>query len=206
MRLILMLLIAFNVLSLTQLADPREKGFTPLTKGDKLDQFELVGLDEGAVSLKDGEIRLAGKNHGYVATRDSYQNYVLQFEWLYEKFHARPDDGNSGLLVHIQGPGKVWPTSIEVQLWYKDFGSFFTLGGGKFNPKTDDRAARNKVLHPPEKWNLQQVICKDGTITARVNGMEYASGIGAIPDSGKIGWMFEGSPIRFRNLRIKKLD
>jgi hypothetical protein len=125
---------------------------------------------------------------------------------MYEKFHATPSDGNSGLLVHIQGPGKVWPRSIEVQIWYKDYGSFFTLGGGKFNPKKDDRVARDKVLNPPEKWNLQEVLCKDGTITLKVNGVEYASGVGADPDRGQIGWMFEGSPIRFRNLKIKKLD
>jgi hypothetical protein len=180
--------------------------FTALMKGNDLDQFEIVGIDPGAATIKDGELRLTGKNHGYVATRDSYKNYILQFEWLYEKYHAKAADGNSGLLVHIQGPPKVWPQSIEVQIWYKDFGSFFTLGGGKFNPRKDDRAARDKVLNPPEKWNLQEVICKDGTITAKVNGVEYASGVGANPDRGQIGWMYEGSPIRFRNMRIKSLD
>src|SRR5437867_2149041 len=98
----------------------QDNAFTPLLKGDDLDQFEIVGLKKDAVTIKDGEIRLTGKDHGYVATKDSYHNYILQFEWMYEKFHAKPTDGNSGLLVHIQGPGKVWPKSIEVQIWYKD--------------------------------------------------------------------------------------
>jgi hypothetical protein len=183
----------------------QEDGFTPLISRNAADQFEVVGLDKGALSINDGEMRLTGKHHGYVATKDSYKNYVLQFEWMYEKFHAKPEHGNSGLLVHIQGPGKIWPKSIEVQIWYKDFGSFFTHDGGKFNPKKDDRPARDKVLNPPEKWNKQEVICKDGTITLKVNGVEYASGVGATPKQGQIGWMFEGSPIRFRNLKIKQI-
>lgn len=207
MRGMRMLLLACSLACLlNRTASAQDEGFTPLMKGNALDQFEIVGLDKGAVTIQDGEIRLKGKNHGYVATKKSYHNYILQFEWMYEKFHAKPSDGNSGLLVHIQGPGKVWPQSIEVQIWYKDFGSFFTLGGGKFKPKKDDRQARDKVLNPPEKWNLQEVVCKDGTITAKVNGVEYASGVAANPDRGQIGWMFEGSPIRFRNLKIKDLS
>ena len=155
--------------------------------------------------IKDGEIRLTGKAQGYVATKDSYQNYILQFEWMYEKHSGKPSDGNSGLLVHVQGPPKVWPKSIEAQIWYKEFGSFFTLDGGKFNPKKDDPDTRNKALKTLGEWNKQEVTCQDGKITLKVNGVEYASGIGAIPDQGKIAWMFEGAPIRYRSLKIKKL-
>jgi hypothetical protein len=183
-----------------------DEGFTPLLKGSDLAQFEVVGLDPAAVTLKDGEVRLAGKPEGYFATRDGYKNYVLRFDWMYENYHAKPSDGNSGLMLHIHGAPKVWSQSLEVQIWYKDFGSFYTHSGAKFNPKTDDRAARDKVLKPPGEWNHQEVICKDGSVRVSVNGIEYAAGIGANPDHGKIGWMAEGSPIRFRNLRIKQLD
>jgi hypothetical protein len=183
----------------------KDDGFMPLLKGDDLSQFEIVGLDKDAVADKEGEIRLTGKRHGYVGTKESFQNYVLQFEWLIEKFHAQPADANSGLLVHIQPPAKVWPKAIEVQIWYKDFGSFYSHSGATFKPQQDDRRARDKVLNPPEQWNRQEVICQDGAITLKVNGVDYASGVAAAPDRGAIGWMFEGSPIRFRNLRIKKL-
>ena len=183
----------------------KDDGLAPLLNGDDLSQFEIVGLDKDAVAVKDGEIRLTGKQHGYISTKDSFQNYILQFEWMIEKFHAQPTDANSGLIVHIQPPAKVWPKSIEVQIWYKDYGSFFPHSGATFKPTHDDRPARDKVLNPPEQWNLQEVICRDGAITLKVNAVEYASGVGAAPDRGAIGWMFEGSPIRFRNLKIKKL-
>ena len=185
----------------------KEDEFVSLVKGDDPAQFEIVGLEKSELTLKDGEVRLQGDNkkNGYFATKDSYHNYALQFEWMYEKHHGKPSDGNSGLMVHIQGPGKVWPKCVEVQIWYKDFGSFFTLDGGKFNPQRDDRQARDKALKPPGEWNRQEVNCNNGTITLKVNGKEYATGIHAMPDQGQIGWMFEGSPIRFRNLKIKML-
>jgi hypothetical protein len=183
----------------------KDDGFMPLLTGNDLSQFEIVGLDKDAVAVKDDEIRLTGKQQGYISTKDSFQNYVLQFEWMIEKFHAQATDANSGLIVHIQPPNKVWPKAIEVQIWYKDYGSFYSHSGATFKPRHDDRPARDKFLNPPEQWNLQEVICQNGAITLKVNGVEYASGVGASPDRGAIGWMFEGSPIRFRNLRIKKL-
>jgi hypothetical protein len=192
-----------NVRLVTDLG--KDDGFAPLLNGDDLSQFEIVGLDKDAVAVKDGEIRFTGKQNGYIRTKESFQNYILQFEWLIEKFHAQPADANCGLLVHIQPPAKVWPMAIEVQIWYKDDGSLYSHNGATFKPQHDDRLARDKVLNPPEQWNLQELICRDGAITLKVNGVEYASGIGAAPDHGAIGWMFEGSPIRFRNLKIKKL-
>ena len=179
--------------------------FVSLIDGDDPAQFEIMNLDKNEFTLKDGEIRLKGENNknGYFATKERFKNYVLQFEWMHEKHHGKPSDGNSGLMVHIQGPSKVWPKCVEVQIWYKDFGSFFTLGGGKFNPQRDDRQVRDKALKPLGEWNLQEVICNNGAITLKVNGKEYAQGINAMPDEGQIGWMFEGTPIRFRNLKIK---
>jgi hypothetical protein len=198
-------LVVYVVLCLRSL-NAADRDFAPLLAGDDPDQLMVVGLKKDAVTIRDGEIRLGGPDHGYVATGESYRNYVLQFDWMYEPHHAQPADGNSGLLVHIQGPPKVWPRSLEVQVWYKDFGSFYTLGGGRFNPQKDDWAARDKVIQPPGTWNSQEVICSGGTITVKLNGIEYASGLGAEPSEGQIGWMFEGSPIRFRNVRIKKSE
>ena len=68
------------------------------------------------MSIHDGEVRVSGKPDGYFATRDSYRNYVLRFEWMYERPSGLSSDasfrGNSGLLIHIAGPHKVWPVCI----------------------------------------------------------------------------------------------
>jgi len=186
--------------------DTKDDGFVPLIRGTDLAQFDIVGLERTSISLTDGELRVAGKSQGYFATKQSYKNYRLQFDWRYELHGGKATDGNSGLLVHIVGPDQVWPKGIEVQIWYKDFGSFFTFQGAKFRPVKDDRAARDRVLKPLGEWNRQEVECRDGRITLRVNGVEYAAGEAADPAAGRIGWMAEGSAIAFRNLQIKTLD
>src|SRR5438874_5504079 len=87
-------------------AAPRD--FVPLVQGDDPRQFVLVGIGPEAMQVANGEIRLAGRPTGYFATRRSYQDYVLRFEWMYERPAGLASDaqfdGNSGLLVHIAGP------------------------------------------------------------------------------------------------------
>ncbi len=86
----------------------------------------------------------------------------------------------------------------------RDAGNIFALGG-KFQGKKD-ADAQKKAIKPVGQWNQEEVTCRDGTIVCKINGIEVARGTGAQPDQGQIGWQSEGSPIRFRNLRIKTLD
>jgi Domain of Unknown Function (DUF1080) len=189
---------------------PRDdEGFQPLVRGDDPKQFELVGIGPETIKIADGEIRVTGQPNGYFATKDSFRNYVLRFEWKYD----RPDnlksdadfDGNSGLLIHIAGPHKVWPDCIEVQLANPDAGHIFKVGKAEFQG-TKDAAAQKRAIKPVGQWNEEEVICKDGSVVCKINGVEVARGDGAKPDHGQIAWQSEGRPIRFRNLRIKPLD
>ena len=185
-----------------------EPGFVPLLKGGDVDSFQLVAIGPDTMTIQNGEIRISGKPNGYFATKQSYQNYVLKFDWMYE----RPEglelgskfDGNSGLLLHIAKPHKVWPRSIEVQLANSDAGNIFAITG-KFRGQKDP-AAQKKAIKAVGEWNEEEVICKDGSIVCKINGIEVARGTGAEPDRGQIGWQSEGRPIRFRNLRIKPFD
>jgi hypothetical protein len=186
-----------------------DDGFRPLVRGDDPAQFEIVGLERDQIAIAAGEIRLSGKAKGYLATKESYKNYALAFEWQYDvPENKRPTTLNSGLLLHAQAaethnPGSRWPRGIEVQLWYKNYNSFYTLSGAQFAPKADDLLARDKALRQPGEWNRQEIFCRDGEITASLNGTAYASGARSQPDSGRIGLMYEGSSIRFRGLKIK---
>jgi len=120
-----------------------DEGFTPLLKGDDLTTFQLVGIGPDTMQIKDGVIRLTGKPNGYFATKEDCKSYVVKFDWMYE----RPEglgpgarfNGNSGLLVHIVEPHKVWPRSIEVQLANSDAGNNFAIEG-KFQGKKDPAA------------------------------------------------------------------
>ena len=202
------------LLLLTVLAVPArgaDDDFVSLIKGTDLAQFELLGLDKDSMKIRDGEVWLDGKHKGYFDTKASYKNYVLEFEWMFERPEKYKDgdrfDGNSGVLLHIQGKHQVWPKGIEIQVWHKhQYGDFYTHGGAKFSPKKDEHARLEKVLKPVGQWNRHEITCRDGTITLKVNGTEIAHGVKADPDQGAIGWMNEDRPVRFRNLKIKKLD
>ncbi|MBX6316197.1 MAG: DUF1080 domain-containing protein [Isosphaeraceae bacterium] len=183
--------------------------FQPLIRGDDPNQFQLVQIGPETITIKDGVIRLSGKPNGYFATKDSYKNYVLQFEWMYERPEGLESDeafrGNSGLLVHIQPPHKVWPKSIELQLMNRQVGRNIPIGGAKLVGKWDQEAYK-RAIKPVGEWNREEVTSKDGTLTCTLNGVEVTRGTGAEPSEGQIGWQSEGAPIRFRNLRIKVLD
>jgi hypothetical protein len=202
--------LAATVLSLLAVLGPAAaQDFMPLVRGDDPRSFELVVIGPETLKIADGEIQVSGKPNGYFATKDSYKNYALKFEWMYERPSDLDSDakfrGNSGLLIHIQEPHKVWPKCIEVQLMNANAGAILPLHGTKCKT-TIDKAAQKQAIKPVGQCNQEEVTCKDGSITCKINGVEVSSGTGATIDSGPIGWQSEGAPIRFRNVMIKKLD
>ncbi len=180
-----------------------------LPQGDDPKQFVLVGIGPESVTIKDGEIRVSGKPDGYFATRESYKNYTLRFEWMYERPDGLTDDakfrGNSGLLLHIAEPHKIWPKCIESQLMNADAGNLFGVSGATFRG-SKNAEAQKKAIKPIGEWNLQEVTCKDGSIVCTINGVEVSRGDGAAPDSGPFALQSEGAPIRFRKISIQTLD
>ena len=193
------------VASAISLESARAEEFKPLVSGDDSGQFTLIEIGPRSIAVKDGEVRLTGAPNGYFATKGSFKNYVLRFEWVYERPEGLESDakfnGNSGLLLHIKSH-KIWPESIEVQLMNADAGNTFGIPPARFRGKTDG-AAQKKAIKPVGQWNAVEVTCQDGSIVVTLNGVEVARGSGAAPDHGPIGWQSEGAPIRFRKIMIK---
>jgi hypothetical protein len=190
-----------------------EEGFKELFNGKSMDGFKFNIFGDGQpnpFSVKDGAIHVVGKPAGYFYTDKSYKNYVLRFDWKFL------EDGNSGLLVHIQGHGKSWPKSVEVQGQQSDHARIFGLNA-KFDGLTttgdkDKKAAGKKVVQDAQKkaikkgdWNTTEVTCKDGEITSKINGILIDTGKGELKE-GAIGWQSEGKPLLFKNIKIKVLD
>lgn len=183
--------------------DKDEKGFKQLFNGKNLDGWEIVLANKKAdpdkvFAVKDGVIVVSGNPAGYFATKDSYKNYTLKYDWKFSK------PGNSGLLVHIQPPHKVWPKSVEVQGQLQDHGHIFAIGGakGKF---TVNKAAQKKAIKGAGEWNTTTVVSKDGELTAYVNGVEVSTGKGSLTE-GPFGLQSEGTELYFKNIRIKPMD
>src|SRR5262245_12317087 len=146
--------------------------FEPLVSGTEASQFELVGIGPDAIRVTDGEVRVSGKPEGYFATKKEYKNYVLKFEWRYERPESLKSDSeflsNSGLLLHVQGELKVWPKSIEFQLANHEVGQIYPIDGAKFDGKWDAEAA-HKATKPVGEWNREEVTSRDGELTCTLN-------------------------------------
>jgi len=192
-----------------------EKGFTELFDGKTLKGWKVVLQGKEAergktIVVEEGIIVVSGQPNGYIETEKSYRNYVVKYDWRYKRPAKLEDDekfnGNSGLLVHIQGlpPKGTWPKCVEVQGMNKEHGKIFAIGGatGKF---TFDAAALTKARNKVGEWNTTEVLCKDGEITSKVNGAQVATGKGELA-SGPFGLQSEGAEIHFKNIRIKVLD
>ena len=58
---------------------------------------------------------------------------------------------------------------------------------------------------PAGEWNHYRVTCNDGVITLAVNGKVVSGGSACSPRKGYICLESEGSPVEFRDIRIKEL-
>jgi hypothetical protein len=186
-----------------------EEGFTPLLNGKDLTGWKTFlpkDADPKATwSVKDGVIHCTGKPNGYFYSDKSFKNYVIRYDWRYPAEQPEKTTLNSGLLVHIQEPHKVWPKCIEAQGAYANHGKIYFVSGAKKINETEDTAARKKALKPKEEWQTTEVTCgADGTIVVKINGIEVATGKSELTE-GPIGFQSEGAAIEFRNIRIKEM-
>jgi hypothetical protein len=197
-------------LSLVSNAPTAEEGFVKLFNGKDMTGFgfEPPQLKE-VIRVEDGVIIVPGKPNGYFYTEKSYRNYVLRFDWRYKRpADLKPGEdekfpGNSGCLVHIQLPHRVWPRCVEVQGMNRDHGNIFAIGGAKGKFKKD-AAAQKKAIKPVGEWNTTEITSKDGHLSSKVNGIPVSEGESELRE-GPIGWQSEGAEIHFRNIEIKVL-
>ncbi len=181
---------------------------SPVLRGADPAQFDLVGIGPGSIAIVDGEVRLTGRPLGYLATKEVYGDFALSFEWKYDRPADLRSDagfrGNSGVLLRIAGPPRVWPRCVQIQLAQADPGAIFLVGDGRFEGRMD-HAAREKATRPVGEWNRAEVTCRGRQVVCALNGVEVARGEGDLADRGPIGWQSEGQPVRFREIRIGAL-
>jgi hypothetical protein len=210
LRIVTALGILAGAASLNSRADDGD-GFATLFNGKDLSGWKTLvagKADSGKTFfVRDGVIVVSGSPAGYFYTDKSFKNYVLRFDWRYKRPADLTDEekfgGNSGLLVHIQLPHRVWPKCVEVQGENRTHGNIFAIEGakGKF---TFDRKALKKVRNPVGDWNTTEVICRDGAITSKVNGTQVSTGKGDLTE-GPFGFQSEGAELHFKNIKIKTL-
>jgi hypothetical protein len=156
--------------------------------------------------VKDGLLYCTGVPNGYIRTVNDYSNYKLTVEWRWPG-----EAGNSGVLLHMSEPDKVWPKSIEAQLQSENAGDIWLIDGtdiaehlDKANRRVEKKEKSSEK--PLGEWNTYKILCNGNNISLTVNGVLQNSGTQATVQSGKICLQSEGKPIEFRAVYLEPLD
>jgi len=184
-------------------------GQIALFDGKDMNQWTFFLNDNGKFedvwSIAEGNIACKGNPVGYIRTKEKFQNFVLKLNWRFSPITKKP--GNSGVLVHVQAPDKVWPKSIEAQLQSGSAGDFWNIEEMKMTTDTARLKGRNtKHLRANEQpiglWNEYEIIVDHGNITLNVNGETLNSATGVEDIAGYIALQSEGAEIHFNNVRL----
>ncbi len=191
--------------------DATEEKKVKLFNGEDFEGWKLFIPDEDVDpktvwSVENGTIHCKGKPTGYMRTTEKYGDYKLTFQWRWPE-----GGGNSGLLMHISLPDRVWPKSIEGQLQSRHAGDFWVIGGTDFKEhtnKSDRRVPKSgkDSEAAPGKWNTMVAVCKGNTIELSVNGVLQNKATETTVTEGYIGLQSEGTPIEFRHIVLERLD
>ena len=180
---------------------------------------------------KDGLLTCSGQPIGVMRTQQRYTNFEYVLEWRHLKsagnsgtFVWVPDD----VLVDLK-PGVLPNSGIEVQIldhgytqayekssgkkadWFTTNGDVFPVGKAKLKPfaplsPNGSRSFPRKNLSKGfGEWNHYYVRAVNGEIRLWVNGEEVSGGNDAEPRTGYLCLESEGSPIEFKNIRIREL-
>lgn len=202
-------------------------GWRALTESD----FANVNCYEDTWSWKDGTLYCTGKPIGVMRTRQKFTNFELVLEWRHMRsagnsgvFAWVPEEALTDLK-----PDTLPKYGIEVQAldhgykeqyeknsnrkgdWFTTNGDIFAVGNSKLSPfpplsPNGSRSFPRKNLSKGVgQWNHYYVRAINGEIRLWVNGEEVSGGNNADPRTGYLCMESEGSPIEFRNIRIREL-
>ena len=241
-RQLLLLLLVFATASVATSSDiPPHGKAVVLFNGRDLTHFDTFlktpGLNNDpnhVFQVEKGVIHVSGKELGYIISKQEFANYYLRTEFKWGEGTYAPREGqarDSGILYHVSGPQKVWPTSIEFQILEGGTGDFWMTEGGALtgtngvrvtgpagNALKIDRSGKGpskdvagfrdptgEVERPHGKWNLLELVVQGDHVKQFVNGKLVNEGSAAYPSAGKILFQSEGAEIFFRHIKLYPL-
>ncbi len=163
-------------------------------------------------------IRLYGVKAGYLMSEQSFQNFqlTLEFRWNTDStFTRKSNSKNSGVmyLVPSTTSDTLWPKGIQFQIKEGATGDFVLLqdvtlqiNGKTTVPGRSVVAARfEDAAKPVGEWNTIIITSVNGRVKQELNGKLVNEGTEASVSEGRILLQYEGYPIDFRKVVIKKL-
>ncbi|QDT52832.1 hypothetical protein Pan44_08450 [Caulifigura coniformis] len=178
------------------------EGFRPLHLRD----FQMFAAEPDSWREESGMILTTGKPKGYISSRRVYRNFTWRAEFRFPPGDdpSKADQSNTGFMLCIQEPHKVWPRSLEVQGKWIEMGQIKSNGGVPALMINDDQAAREAARKPVGEWNAIEITVKDGTVSSILNGKAICIAEPGELKSGRIGLQAENFPVEFRGVRIRE--
>ncbi len=207
-----------------------KQGWQLLFDGKSLSGWKGYNSDQmfSCWSVVNGELVCQGEGGSVTAgdliTTDVYKNFELSIEWSISKA------GNSGIFYHVLEDSKyhaAYETGPEYQLiddaGWPDKLEDWQQSGADYGMYP---AAKDKKLMPAGDWNHSKIIYNNGHVEHWLNGIkvvefqaysadwkqkkdqskwnEYPGY--AISETGHIGLQNHGSGVKFRNIKVRKLN
>lgn len=160
---------------------------------------------EDVWSVANGVLSCKGRPIGYLRTTEDFTNFVLEVEW---RFPAGSQPGNSGLLLRMHGPDKVWPKSIEAQLEHRNAGDIWNIDEFPMQAIAARTNGRHTAKEFPSnekplgEWNRYVITLREGDLSLEVNGVVQNVATWCEERPGKICLQSEGAAIEFRTVRL----
>jgi len=192
--------------------------------------FINVNCAKDTWAWKDGVLHCTGRPVGVMRYEKQLTNFEVVLEWR----HMR-NAGNSGFFAWIPEaslnrlkPGQL-PQGIEVQIldlgyaesyekqhkkksdWFTSHGDVFPTQASKMKPfppvaPNGSRSFPTKNLtRGVKQWNHYYIRCINSEVRLWVNGEEVSGGTNCSPGTGYMAIESEGSPIEFRNIKLREL-
>jgi hypothetical protein len=195
----------------------KQEGFVPLFSGIDLDGWTGNLTDyfpqEGMIVCQP-----TGHGSGNLYTSKEYADFILRFE-----FQLTPG-ANNGLGIRAPLTGDAAYVGMELQILDNEAEIYKNLKPYQYHGSVYGVIpARRGYLKPVGDWNSQEVqaignrikvtlngeVILDGDIAAASNNntetADHQKHPGLLNKTGHIGFLGHGSPLKFRNLRIKEL-
>ena len=187
--------LAFAANYVTPEAASQDAGWVTLFDGKSLDGWDQVG--ESNWRVEDGAIvvdKMAGKDAGYLVTKNSYKNFVVRIEFW------SSDDANSGIYFRCLDAKKITDrTCYEANIFDKRPDPSYGTGAITRYVEVDP------MPKAVGKWNTYEVTAKGRDITVVLNGETTAKLRNGMFDEGPIALQHGAGAIKFRKVEVKPL-
>lgn len=193
--------------------------------------FVHVNCDPDTWSWTDGITHCTGKPVGVVRSQKKYTNFELVAQWQHLKSGGNSGIfvwAMEEALTNLK-PNSLPPGGIEVQVldhgfaeqfekrtgkkpdWFTTNGDVFPVGKSTMtpfepaSPKGKRSFPRKNLSRGVGEWNHYYVRAINGEVRLWVNGEEVSGGKDCVPATGYLCLESEGSPVEFKNIRIREL-